>query len=370
MNIKAYLMQVPNKGIGYGTIIGYKDQDLPRVSFNYLGQFEAAPSTRARNSGKNRRWYLTDGIVGDERAEKAFDGDFIAVNGHCMKGQIQFNITSRLNSDTTTQLANSFKSKLEDIICDCIATKPLIEIDYSNDFEHPFVLLNADANNILFVLPPGGGGAESYFNNIVSHLSAYKLVLFNNYYHNLKVKNLEKGLSFEALARLYIKYIKLIQSNGPYNFLGWSFGGVLSFEISRQLNNAGDRIANIFMIDSYFNTNKASFEIGKMHEVNIIAEINHSYLPQIDNEAFGLNIANMNINIVLFKANKVNKDELLRDQLELSKYYVNSTFNCLDTLVNHKCIRVIEMHDESHSSWVSNKEQIANICNYLASVLK
>ncbi|CAM4834420.1 unnamed protein product [Rotaria magnacalcarata] len=370
MNIKAHLMQVPNKGIGYGTIIGYKEQDLPRVSFNYLGQFEAAPSTRAMNSGKNRRWYLTDGIVGAERAEDAFGDDVIAVNGRCMKGQIRFNITSRLNSDRTAQLANSFKSKLEDIIRDCFTTKPLIEIDYSNDFEQPFVLLNADATNILFVLPPGGGGAESYFNNIVQHLSTYKLVLFNNYYYNLKVKNLEKGLSYETLARLYIKYIKLIQSKGPYNFLGWSFGGILAFEISRQLNNAGERIANIFMIDSYFNVNKASLEIGKTHDVGMIDEINHSYLPQIENESFGLNIANMNINIVLFKASTVDKDDRLRVQLALTEYYVNSTFNCLDTLLNHKCIRVIEMHRESHLSWVSNKEVVANICNYLKSFLK
>ncbi|CAF4476067.1 unnamed protein product [Rotaria socialis] len=362
MNIKAHLMQVPNKGIGYGTIIGYKDQDLPRVSFNYLGQFETASSTR--------RWYLTDGIVGNEHAEDDFDGDVIAVNGLCMKGQMRFNITSRLNSDRTIQLANSFKSKLENIIDDCFTTKSLIEIDYSNDFEHPFVLLNTNVNTILFVLPPGNGGAESYFNNIVPYLSAYKLVLFNNYYHNLKEKKLEKGLSFETLARLYIKYIKLIQSNGPYNFLGWSFGGVLSFEISRQLNNAGDRIANIFMIDSYFNTHNASFEIGTMHEIDTIGEINHSYLPQIENEAFGLNITTMNINIVLFKAKKMNKDEWLRDQLELSQYYVNSTFNCLDTFMNHKCIRLIEMHNESHLSWVSNKQQIVNMCNYLTSVLK
>ncbi|CAF4867633.1 unnamed protein product [Rotaria socialis] len=362
MNIKAHLMQVPNKGIGYGTIIGYKDQDLPRVSFNYLGQFETASSTR--------RWYLTDGIVGNEHAEDDFDGDVIAVNGLCMKGQMRFNITSRLNSDRTIQLANSFKSKLENIIDDCFTTKSLIEIDYSNDFAHPFVLLNTNANTILFVLPPGNGGAESYFNNIVPYLSAYKLVLFNNYYHNLKEKKLEKGLSFETLARLYIKYIKLIQSNGPYNFLGWSFGGVLSFEISRQLNNAGDRIANIFMIDSYFNTHTASFEIGTMHEIDTIGEINHSYLPQIENEAFGLNITTMNINIVLFKAKKMNKDEWLRDQLELSQYYVNSTFNCLDTFMNHKCIRLIEMHNESHLSWVSNKQQIVNMCNYLTSVLK
>jgi N-(5-amino-5-carboxypentanoyl)-L-cysteinyl-D-valine synthase len=268
------------------------------------------------------------------------------------------------------QFANSFQSKLEDIIRECFATKPLSEMDHSNDFEHPFVVLNADSSKILFILPPGDGGAESYFNNIVPHLSSYKLVVFNNYYYNLKGKNMEKGFSFETLARLYIKYIKLIQPKGPYNFLGWSFGGVLSFEISRQLNNAGDEIGNIFMIDSCFNMNKASFEIYGMREMNLIDEISYSYLPHIDNEAFGLNIANLNINIVLFKANKVDNGDWSGGHLELLKYYANSAFNFLDTIVDHKYIRVIEMHDQSHFSWVSNKEQIGNICNYLASILK
>ncbi|CAM4987599.1 unnamed protein product [Rotaria socialis] len=328
---------------------------MPRVSFNYLGQFEAASSTRASNSGKDRRWYLTDGIVGDERAETAFGDDVVAVNGLCMKGQIRFNITSRLTSDRTTQLANSFKSKLEDIIRNCFSAKSPIEIDYSNDFEQPFVLLNADSDNILFILPPGDGGAESYFNNIVPHLSSYKLVIFNNYYYNLKEKNMEKGVSFEALARLYIKYIKLIQLNGPYNFLGWSFGGVLSFEIARQLNNAGDPVANILMIDSYFNMSKAYLEIGKMNSVDEVNQINYSYLPQIDNEAFALNIANMKIKIVLFKANLVKEGYLLNDQLELFKYYINTTFNCLDTLVNHKYIQLFQIKyltiiDKEHTS--------------------
>ncbi|CAF4490302.1 unnamed protein product, partial [Rotaria socialis] len=319
------------------------------------GQFEAASSTRSSNSGKDRRWYLTDGIVGDERAERAFGDDVIAVNGLCMKGQMRFNITSRLTSDRTTQLANSLKSKLEDIIRDRFSAKPPIEIDYSNDFEQPFVLLNADSDNILFILPPGDGGAESYFNNIVPHLSSYKLVIFNNYYYNLKEKNMKKGASFEALARLYIKYIKLIQLNGPYNFLGWSFGGVLSFEIARQLNNAGDPVANILMIDSYFNMSKAYLEIGKMNSVDEVNQISYSYLPQIDNEAFGLNIANMNIKIVLFKANLVKEGYLLNDQLEFFKYYINTTFNCLDTLVNHKYIQLFQMYDDSHFSWMSEK---------------
>ncbi|CAF4810687.1 unnamed protein product, partial [Rotaria sp. Silwood2] len=219
LNIELHLMQIPNKGIGYGTIIGYENQDLPQVSFNYLGQFEAVSSMKASNSSRNRRWYITDGIVGDVTVEKDSGLGVISVNGFCMKGQIRFNISTRLESGRTEQFANLFKSKLEHIIRERCSISPLNEIDYSNDFEHPFVLLNVDSINTLFILPPGHGGAESYFTNIIPNLSSYKLVVFNNYYKNLKEKNMEQGFSFETLARLYIKYIKRIQSKCPYNLL-------------------------------------------------------------------------------------------------------------------------------------------------------
>ncbi|CAF1029834.1 unnamed protein product [Adineta steineri] len=241
---------------------------------------------------------------------------------------------------------------------------------YSNFFEHPFVVINENCDNILFVLPPGDGGAESYFNNIVPHLSQYKLVIFNNYYLDLQAKNMEKGFSFEVLAPVYTKYIKEIQHDGPYNFLGWSFGGVLSFELSRQLINAGEKVGNIFMIDSFFNVRKASFEIGKADKVDIIGSINYSYLPMIDNELFGLNITNRNTNIVLFKASRMDENFPLNDQLEFFSYYTNTSFNNLDTVVNYKHIQLFQMYGDSHSSWLFNEKQILNMCNYVANLLK
>ena len=39
-NIKENLRQIPNKGIGYGPLMGYRSQPLPGISFNYLGQFK------------------------------------------------------------------------------------------------------------------------------------------------------------------------------------------------------------------------------------------------------------------------------------------------------------------------------------------
>ncbi|CAI8787994.1 amino acid adenylation domain-containing protein [Kosakonia quasisacchari] len=57
--------------------------------------------------------------------------------------------------------------------------------------------------------------------------------------------------SLEALAACHIKAIRRVQPHGPYHLAGWSLGGVISYEIALQLQQRGEEIAFIGMIDSY-----------------------------------------------------------------------------------------------------------------------
>jgi N-(5-amino-5-carboxypentanoyl)-L-cysteinyl-D-valine synthase len=83
----------------------------------------------------------------------------------------------------------------------------------------------------FFMLPPGEGGAESYFHNVVQGLPDQKLIVFNNHYRH------SQSLStFEELAEYYIAHMRKVQPKGPYNILGWSFGGILGLEISQRRN--------------------------------------------------------------------------------------------------------------------------------------
>jgi len=54
--------------------------------------------------------------------------------------------------------------------------------------------------------------------------------------------------TLENVATLYIETIKKIQPNGPYYFIGTSFGGLLSFEVSQQLKKKGEEV-HLTMID-------------------------------------------------------------------------------------------------------------------------
>ncbi|MGW4207568.1 cytochrome P450 [Lentzea sp. NPDC004789] len=55
----------------------------------------------------------------------------------------------------------------------------------------------------------------------------------------------------EELAGRYLREIKHIQPHGPYLVGGHSFGGVVAYEVGRQLRKRGDEVARVIMIDAY-----------------------------------------------------------------------------------------------------------------------
>jgi thioesterase domain-containing protein len=54
----------------------------------------------------------------------------------------------------------------------------------------------------------------------------------------------------EALATEYIEAIRAFQPRGPYFLSGWSMGGLIAFEMARQLQQQGQEIALLALIDS------------------------------------------------------------------------------------------------------------------------
>jgi acyl transferase domain-containing protein/thioesterase domain-containing protein len=57
-------------------------------------------------------------------------------------------------------------------------------------------------------------------------------------------------MRLEDLAWSYLKDIRRTQPQGPYYFLGYSFGGVLAFEMAQQLHASGESVALLGMLDT------------------------------------------------------------------------------------------------------------------------
>lgn len=53
-----------------------------------------------------------------------------------------------------------------------------------------------------------------------------------------------------AMAKIYIEEIRKIRPKGPYILSGGSMGGMIAFEVARQLKNAGEEIQSLIMFDT------------------------------------------------------------------------------------------------------------------------
>jgi amino acid adenylation domain-containing protein len=100
----------------------------------------------------------------------------------------------------------------------------------------------------LFCVHPLGGGVADYA-AVAKHLSPQQP------FYGLRAKGLDderyQALSFEALAADYVAEIRAFQPYGPYRLGGYSSGGLIAFEMARQLAAAGQAVALVALLDSY-----------------------------------------------------------------------------------------------------------------------
>ncbi|MER7849648.1 amino acid adenylation domain-containing protein [Kitasatospora sp. NPDC096077] len=57
--------------------------------------------------------------------------------------------------------------------------------------------------------------------------------------------------SLTELADEYVERIREVQPEGPYHLVGWSFGGVVAHTMATRLQQQGERVALLAMLDSY-----------------------------------------------------------------------------------------------------------------------
>jgi thioesterase domain-containing protein len=67
----------------------------------------------------------------------------------------------------------------------------------------------------------------------------------------------EDGVSVESLARLYVDEIRKVRPRGPYQIGGYSFGGLVAYEMARLLAEAGESVPLVAIFDTL---NRAAFK--------------------------------------------------------------------------------------------------------------
>ncbi|KAJ5571757.1 AMP-dependent synthetase/ligase [Penicillium sp. DV-2018c] len=355
--VKERFRQVPARGVGYGALYGYTQYPLPPVTVNYLGQL-------ARKQSKPDEWVLA---VGDKEYESGLttspedkhrSSSAVDVTAVCIDGTITIDVDSAWSLEESEQFISSIEEGLNKII-DTRASQqpsPLPVVSQSAEAYTPYFeyLEPSRQGPTLFLLPPGEGGAESYFNNIVKGLPQTNMVVFNNYYlHSKRLR------TFDELAEFYLDQVRGIQPHGPYHFIGWSFGGILAMEMSRRLVASDENIGFLGIIDTYFNVRGATRTIG-LGDTEILNPIHHIYNPDPANFQ---HLPSATDRVVLFKAMKPNNKYECENQRRLYEYYDGTRLNDLDSLLPSDAdIQLVPLTNDTHFSWVRNPQQVEQMC--------
>jgi amino acid adenylation domain-containing protein len=111
----------------------------------------------------------------------------------------------------------------------------------------PLVLLREGTGAPLFLTPPIGG-------NVLCYVELGKHLPRGRPLYGLQAAGLQPGstalASMPEMARNYVAAIRQVQPEGPYHLGGWSLGGMMAFEMARQLTRAGHEVDTLVLIDA------------------------------------------------------------------------------------------------------------------------
>jgi amino acid adenylation domain-containing protein len=117
-----------------------------------------------------------------------------------------------------------------------LATGPLVEIQKGGT-KRPLVCVH-----------PAGGNVACYA-ALARALGPDQPVV------GLEAQGLRPGelprTSIEEMAAAYVEALREAQPAGPYALLGWSLGGLLAFEMARQLTAAGETVEPLLLLDTW-----------------------------------------------------------------------------------------------------------------------
>lgn len=139
------------------------------------------------------------------------------------------------------------------------------------------------SNNNIFFIHAGSGEVEGYFelaDNFPNQYNcwAVRAERFQSY--------APKHFTIEFIANQYKNKIKEVQEHGSYHLGGWCLGGTIAFEIARQLEEEGENVLDVLLINSYA-PERELFEDAE--QINLSNE--KKWLQKhINNIEFGINL--------------------------------------------------------------------------------
>lgn len=161
--------------------------------------------------------------------------DFFALGGHSL---LAVKLLDRIRAEFALSLPLSELYRLP-------LLAELAERIDRGDLSPPLVRLGRDDGPCLFLVHSVDGDIEPYL-PLAARLPTYATFALRQSSDDANRADIAIG----SIAAQHVASIRSQQPFGPYRIAGWSFGGMVALEIAAQLNDAGETVEFLGLIDS------------------------------------------------------------------------------------------------------------------------
>jgi thioesterase domain-containing protein len=209
---------------------------LPEARFTDRAREAYSPPSTAAERALAEVWEAVLGV-----RPVGVDDDFFALGGHSM-------LAVRLMSEVRRQMGAELplSSLFERPTVRRLA--PLIESPEKPGEWSPLVALQPEGDRVpvFFVHPIGG--------QVLCYQELARAMEPGQPFYGLQARDLtrvgDEEVTLEEMAAGYIRAIRAIRPSGPYLLGGWSFGGMVAFEMAQQLTRAGEVVPLVAVLDT------------------------------------------------------------------------------------------------------------------------
>lgn len=192
--VKEGLRKIPNRGIGYGAFMGYNNDFLPGIVFNYLGRFDNI-------KGKTNAWHITNFAAGKSIDAMNLSPFCLCIDAITIDGKVKFFLNGRIKG--IKDFAALLVTTLAELIEHC--SKQLPEYTFS-DFAD--VQSEVDLVNLPLI------------KNIASHYNWFEMTEIQKAYLLGRSSNYEIGnVSNHIYKEYYYNYIDAQKLESAINIL-------------------------------------------------------------------------------------------------------------------------------------------------------
>ncbi len=267
--VKETLEKVPHKGIGYGVLSYLTDEGTnlltnPSLRFNYLGQWDNALQTEGLFS-------FSDEFYTASNSKENHPAYLIDINSQIINGCLQFSwgySTNHYKKNTIEKWSENYIKNIRKIINSCKENIPLRTKPYTHSF------CNSPKKPIIFFVHPIGGKVFWYDELCQSLAPSFQCYGIESLFLREDPSQVE---TIEKLASIYAEEILNIQPKDPFILCGWSFGGIVAYEISQYLIKAGHQVKCTIIIDQ-------NPVIDKQRIQKEVSQIEEGYEDILNNE--------------------------------------------------------------------------------------